>query len=208
MLTYCHAPAHSCSRAIPCEDRALTIRGFPRPAPCREGCKVFLEYRFCSPGRHSETSAILWIQNAISSHQKNIFIKENLWILWVLREKKISEWEENIFHTESTEPTELFLRNEQNICYHTGIRIHRTCRRLRRDGWRDGERMTKTLNYKTEGWQNTLNAPSVHIISLYLTLSRSILQGAGFKHYICKRKNGTDPPHPSHKGREWLLLTK
>ena len=30
-------------------------------------------------------------------------------------------------------------------------RIHRICRRLRRDGWRDGERMTKTLNYKTEG---------------------------------------------------------
>ena len=43
VLTYCHAPAHSCSRLIPCEDRALTIRGFPRPAPCREGCKVFLE---------------------------------------------------------------------------------------------------------------------------------------------------------------------
>ncbi len=43
-----------------------------------------------------------------------------------------------IFHTESTEPTELFLRNEQNMCYHTGIRIHRICRRLRHDGWRDG----------------------------------------------------------------------
>ena len=28
MLTYCHAPAHSCSRLIPCEDRALTIGGF------------------------------------------------------------------------------------------------------------------------------------------------------------------------------------
>ena len=41
MLTYCHAPAHSCSRAIPCEDRALAIRGFPRPAPCREECKGF-----------------------------------------------------------------------------------------------------------------------------------------------------------------------
>ena len=99
------------------------------------------------------------------THTRNISPeKENLWILWVLREKKISEWEENIFHTESTEPTELFLRNEQNICYHTGIRIHRTCRWLRRDGWRDGwrdgERMTKTLNYKTEGWQNTLNAPT------------------------------------------------
>ena len=42
MLTYCHAPAHSCSRAIPCEDRALTIRGFPRPAPPPHRCKVFL----------------------------------------------------------------------------------------------------------------------------------------------------------------------
>ena len=41
MLSYCHAPAHSCSRLIPCEDRALTIRGFPRPAARREGCKVF-----------------------------------------------------------------------------------------------------------------------------------------------------------------------
>ena len=41
MLTYCHAPARSCSWLIPCEDRALTIRGFPRPAPCREGCKGF-----------------------------------------------------------------------------------------------------------------------------------------------------------------------
>ena len=28
MLTYCHAPVHSCSRLIPCEERALTIRGF------------------------------------------------------------------------------------------------------------------------------------------------------------------------------------
>ncbi len=41
MLTYCHAPAHSCSRLIPCEDRALTIRGFPRPAPGTQRCKVF-----------------------------------------------------------------------------------------------------------------------------------------------------------------------
>ena len=44
MLTYCHAPAHSCLRLLPCEDRALTIRGFPRPAACRGGCKGFLEY--------------------------------------------------------------------------------------------------------------------------------------------------------------------
>ena len=88
VLTYCYAPAHSCSRAIPCEDRALSIRGFPRPAPCREGCKGFLENRFCSPGRHSETSAILWIQNAISSHQKYISRKENLCIPWILCEKK------------------------------------------------------------------------------------------------------------------------
>ena len=28
MLTYCHAPVHSCSWLIPCEERALTIRGF------------------------------------------------------------------------------------------------------------------------------------------------------------------------------------
>jgi hypothetical protein len=41
MLIYCHAPARSCSRLIPCEDRALTIRGFPRPAPGTEGCKGF-----------------------------------------------------------------------------------------------------------------------------------------------------------------------
>ena len=51
VLTYCHAPAHSCSRAIPCEDRALAIRGFPRPAPCREGCKVFFEERRTDPSR-------------------------------------------------------------------------------------------------------------------------------------------------------------
>ena len=30
----------------------------------------------------------------------------------------------------------------------------------------------------------------------YLALSRSISQGAGFKHYLCKRKDGTDPPQP------------
>ena len=41
MLTYCHTPAHSCSWLTPCEDRALTIRGFPRLAPGREGCKGF-----------------------------------------------------------------------------------------------------------------------------------------------------------------------
>ncbi len=41
MLTYCHAPARSYSRLISCEDRALTIRGFPHPAACREGCKGF-----------------------------------------------------------------------------------------------------------------------------------------------------------------------
>ena len=41
VLTFCHAPGYSCSRQIPCEDRALTIRGFPRPAARREGCKVF-----------------------------------------------------------------------------------------------------------------------------------------------------------------------
>ena len=52
--------------------------------------------------------------------------------------KKYQREKWNIFHTESTEPTELFLRNEQNMCYHTGIRIHRICRRLRHDGWRDG----------------------------------------------------------------------
>lgn len=27
MLTYCHVPAHSCSRLIPYEDRALPTRG-------------------------------------------------------------------------------------------------------------------------------------------------------------------------------------
>ena len=35
--------------------------------------------------------------------------------------KKYQREKWNIFHTESTEPTELFLRNEQNMCYHTGI---------------------------------------------------------------------------------------
>ena len=52
--------------------------------------------------------------------------------------KKYQRENRNIFHTEFTEPTELFLRNEQNMCYHTGIRIHRICRRLRHDGWRGG----------------------------------------------------------------------
>ena len=33
-----------------------------------------------------------------------------------------------------------------------------------------------------------INAPSVHIILLYLALSRSILQSAKFVQYICKRK--------------------
>ena len=41
MLTYCHAPAQSCSRAIPCEDRALAIRGFPRPARAERDVKFF-----------------------------------------------------------------------------------------------------------------------------------------------------------------------
>ena len=31
--------------------------------------------------------------------------------------KKYQRENRNIFHTEFTEPTELFLRNEQNICY-------------------------------------------------------------------------------------------
>ena len=41
MLTYCHALARSCSRLIPCEDRALTIRGFPALHRPTEGCKGF-----------------------------------------------------------------------------------------------------------------------------------------------------------------------
>ena len=43
MLTYCHAPAHSCSRLIPCEDRALTIRGFSSLHRPTQRCKVFLQ---------------------------------------------------------------------------------------------------------------------------------------------------------------------
>ena len=50
------------------------------------------------------------------------------------------------FTQKFTEPTELFLRNEQNMCYHTGIRIHRTCRRLRHDGWR-GENENGRLSH-------------------------------------------------------------
>ena len=41
VLTYCYAPAHSCSRAIPCEDRALTIRGFPAQHRAERDVKVF-----------------------------------------------------------------------------------------------------------------------------------------------------------------------
>ena len=41
MLTYCHASTHSCSRLIPCEDRALTIRGFPALHRAERGVKVF-----------------------------------------------------------------------------------------------------------------------------------------------------------------------
>ena len=41
MLTYCHAPAHSCSRLIPCEDRALTIRGFFAQHGARRDVKYF-----------------------------------------------------------------------------------------------------------------------------------------------------------------------
>ena len=53
MLTYCHASARSCSWLIPCEDRALTIRGFPCPAPGREGCKGFWEYETDPPPAQS-----------------------------------------------------------------------------------------------------------------------------------------------------------
>ena len=46
MLTYCHAPAHSCSRLIPCEDRALTIRGFSALHRAQRDVKYFhsMEY--------------------------------------------------------------------------------------------------------------------------------------------------------------------
>ena len=39
----------------------------------------------------------------------------------------------------------------------------------------------------TDGTDLVINAPSVHIILLYLSLSRSILQGAKFVQYICNR---------------------
>ena len=40
---------------------------------------------------------------------------------------------------------------------------------------------------RTDGTDLVINAPSVHIISLYLALSRSILQGAKFVQYLCNR---------------------
>ena len=43
-LTYCHAPVHSCSRLIPCEERALTIRGFSAQQGGNRDVKFFLEY--------------------------------------------------------------------------------------------------------------------------------------------------------------------
>ena len=43
--------------------------------------------------------------------------KENLCIPWILCEKKYQREKWNIVHTEFTEYTELFLRNEHNICY-------------------------------------------------------------------------------------------
>ena len=48
MLTYCHAPVHSCSRLIPCEERALTIREFPAQHRTHGDVKFFLEYRWQS----------------------------------------------------------------------------------------------------------------------------------------------------------------
>ena len=55
-------------------------------------------------------------------HIRNI---SSEWKICVFRgfcvRKKYQRENRNIFHTESTEPTELFLRNEQNMCYHTEI---------------------------------------------------------------------------------------
>jgi len=45
MLTYCHRPVRSCSRPIPCEERALTIRGFPALHRAERDVKFFLENR-------------------------------------------------------------------------------------------------------------------------------------------------------------------
>lgn len=53
-----------------------------------------------------------------------------------------------------------------------------------------GDKDDKTISQKDD--KHIKCALGAH----YLALSRSILQGAGFKHYICKRKDGTDPPHP------------
>ena len=44
MLTYCHAPAHPCSRMIPSEDRALTIGGFSAQHRAQRDVKFFIEY--------------------------------------------------------------------------------------------------------------------------------------------------------------------
>ena len=41
VLTYCHAPVHSCSWLIPSEERALTIRGFSALHRPTRRCKVF-----------------------------------------------------------------------------------------------------------------------------------------------------------------------
>ena len=41
MLTYCHAPVRSRSRLIPCEERALTIRGFFALHRSHRDVKVF-----------------------------------------------------------------------------------------------------------------------------------------------------------------------
>ena len=125
MLTYCHAPAHSCSRAIPCEDRALAIRGFPRPAPRREGCKGF--YR-------ADPSPTLPSMGGGSYNRQ-----------------------------------------------------HRASPSPHRGGMPEGQRGSARVQ-RTDGTDLVINAPSVHIISLYLALSRSILQGAKFVQYICKRK--------------------
>ena len=139
MLTYCHAPARSCSRAIPCEDRALTIRGFPRPTPCREGCKGFLENGPSPNPSTREGSIIYCLMWALVNCNSSL----PLWEGWggVLGQVE-GPW-----------------------VGEGSARVQRT--------------------YETD---LVINTPSVHIILLYLSLSRSILQSAKFVQYICKRK--------------------
>ena len=55
MLTYCHASDYSCSRLIPCEDRALTIRGFPALHHTQRDVKYFYKRRTLRVSESNQT---------------------------------------------------------------------------------------------------------------------------------------------------------